>query len=114
MTLYIDSGHKIFCCYCGKLIIYPLKQTTEHLVPLSKGGNNTPENKRPCCNYCNGWRGNKSLDFWKSEIIELVNSEKTKVPYHLVDLRIMIENIDYLIHYIDTAGLKLQFRKTIS
>ena len=52
-----------FCCYCGKVIQHPLQDTTEHLVPKSRGGSNLPHNKRRCCHLCNRWRADKELGF---------------------------------------------------
>lgn len=57
--------------------------------------------------YCNSWRGNKPLSNWKKEIQELIDLRKDKPFYNQYDLKIMIENIGYWQHYIDTAKEKL-------
>ena len=102
------DSEKKFCCYCGKWLVTPLYHNIEHLVPLSKGGNNSEYNKRLCCIKCNSWRGNKSLEVWHAEISELIEENKTKRPYNLNDLKIILQNIEYLKHYIDTSGNKLK------
>lgn len=97
-----------FCCYCGKLICYPLKPTSEHLIPRSHGGNSTVYNTRACCDKCNTWRGNKSLRNWKMEIAERINNNIPRAPfYHVSDFKTMILNIDRIEVYIKTAGEKL-------
>lgn len=98
---------RIFCCYCGRLIKHPLIRTTEHLVPVSAGGNETRYNKRSCCSDCNYWRGSKSFDYWLSEINNLLNEHRVRPPYSRYDLNILIENIRYVQHYVTTAGNKL-------
>src|ERR1700716_2962618 len=57
----------IVCCYCNEEIIYRKQLTIEHLVPVSKGGNSTPGNKRKCCVLCNTDRGKKSYEIWIEE-----------------------------------------------
>lgn len=42
----------------GRMQELPLL-TLDHLVPRSKGGKNTLENLRPCCNRCNVEKANK-------------------------------------------------------
>ena len=43
------EGH---CGICGRFI--PLEEyTIDHIIPLSKGGTNDPDNLQPCCSFCN-------------------------------------------------------------
>lgn len=108
-----QDAEKIFCCYCGKWIAYPLVLTSEHLVPKSKGGNGTKENRRPCCSKCNNWRGSKSLEHWRIKLESVLAERKGNsyfrqgVLYSKYDLQIMIENIKMIQYYIETAGGKL-------
>lgn len=55
------------CCYCGRELNI-LTFTYDHLIPKSKGGRNLHDNKRPCCQNCNTWKGDKTL----SEFLEIV------------------------------------------
>lgn len=96
-----------FCCYCGRGIHIPLKKTVEHLVPLSKGGNDSPHNKKSCCHKCNNWRGNKPLENFKNEVKELITYNKLKVGYNRQDLEAIVENIEYWQHYINTSRSRL-------
>lgn len=50
------------CLYCGT-ILDDLNATTDHIIPISKGGNNSQVNLVVCCKDCNSKRGN--LDFFK-------------------------------------------------
>lgn len=94
---------KEYCCYCGKWLVYPLRTTMEHIIPLSRGGSNHQKNKRPCCHKCNGWRSNKSLQFWKAEIQELIDLKREIWTYKIYDLKIIIMNIEYIEQAIATA-----------
>lgn len=46
----IVERHKSRCYYCHKKIYNP---TMDHVIPLSKGGRNSPENIVPACLSCN-------------------------------------------------------------
>jgi hypothetical protein len=101
-------NEKRYCCYCGKWIVWPLKLTNEHLVPISKNGNNQTRNKRPCCHICNSLRGNRPLLNFKTDLEKLININKGIAPfYNVQDLKIMVENIEYIMFYIETSGEKL-------
>lgn len=53
----VSKGLVIFECG-GRMRELPL-MTLDHIKPRSKGGNNSIENLRPCCNSCNVNKGNK-------------------------------------------------------
>lgn len=97
------ESDKPFCCYCGRRINYPLKRTTEHIIPKSKGGSDHPKNKRKCCNDCNTWRGNKSLDYWKWEVQYCIDNEGRYNSYSIYDMEIILINIDYIAQAVVTA-----------
>lgn len=96
-----------FCCYCGKVIQHPLQDTAEHLIPKSHGGNNLPRNKRRCCGNCNNWRGSKTLTEFKTDVEKHIKANKIRKSYSAYDYQIMIENIDYIAVYVESAGEKL-------
>lgn len=68
------------CCYCGRttLIIKPLerlvylldlqeerrRRTREHVIPLSRGGTNSPDNVKSACERCNSEKGNRTPEEW--------------------------------------------------
>ena len=48
--LEILEQHNHRCYYCHKRT---LRMTLDHVIPLSKGGRNSPENVVPACHRCN-------------------------------------------------------------
>jgi 5-methylcytosine-specific restriction endonuclease McrA len=51
-----------FCCaYCGGK---PERLDPDHVVPLSRGGSNTPSNLLPTCAACNSSKGAMTLTEW--------------------------------------------------
>lgn len=48
------------CAYCGGTD----RVGTDHVVPLSRGGTNTPDNIVPCCLPCNSSKKDKLLSEW--------------------------------------------------
>lgn len=48
------------CTYCGGHA-----SGLDHVVPLSRGGHDTPENVVACCASCNPKKGNKLISEWK-------------------------------------------------
>ena len=51
----IEFNHK--CAYCNN----KTELVKEHIIPISKGGNNIRENVVPSCGICNSKKGNKVL-----------------------------------------------------
>ena len=47
------------CAYCGKEFNLFTKPERNHMIPISKGGNNTKENVVPACRSCNSKKYNK-------------------------------------------------------
>ncbi len=53
-----------YCCmYCGE----PLngEYDIEHIIPLSRGGTNSPENIGVACRHCNRSKGAKTVEEWR-------------------------------------------------
>ncbi len=50
------------CVFCDKKLT-ETNVTTDHIIPLSKGGNNCQVNLIPSCLKCNNERGN--MDFYE-------------------------------------------------
>ena len=84
------------------MIVYPLYLTIEHLVPLSKGGNNTKENKRNCCNACNKARGNLDLEIF---LIRCMRKAK-RMPGHTIYMD-RVPNISRLIDFVNSHKSEL-------
>ncbi len=52
-------GNKCLCCgYRSRLFLH-----ADHVVPLSRGGDNGIENIQPLCRSCNSRKGTKTIDY---------------------------------------------------
>jgi 5-methylcytosine-specific restriction endonuclease McrA len=54
----ILERHRHRCYYCKKKTI---RMTLDHVIPLSKGGRNSPENVVPACQSCNCAKRDKMI-----------------------------------------------------
>jgi len=59
---FLDETKNARCIYCN-CNLTPTNATTDHIVPISKGGNNTQVNFIVSCLKCNSERGD--MDFYK-------------------------------------------------
>lgn len=94
-----------YCCYCEKKIVPPLRLTSEHLMPVSRGGNNTKHNRRPCCHRCNHKRGSLEYDVYLSQLEQ--EYSVCRIDDMKTELRIIIGNVKNLDQYIKLQGDKL-------
>lgn len=55
------------CAYCGVTLDWnvPRQVHVDHIIPLSKGGSNWPDNIAIACQQCNCSKADKTLDEWK-------------------------------------------------
>ena len=75
-----SAGH---CIYCGHAVT-PQSMAVDHIIPLSKGGENSFANKVCCCPACNAQKANKDLmDF----LLELPPSKHVKYVNRLDTLQ---------------------------
>ena len=54
----ILKQYKFRCAYCGKEFTLFDRETRDHVIPISKGGDNIKENIVPACRSCNSRKGN--------------------------------------------------------
>lgn len=59
----IMSRDNYTCAYCGRKPP-DVKMQCDHIVPLSRGGSNDPENLTAACFECNSSKGAKLLEEW--------------------------------------------------
>lgn len=71
--LNILKEYNYHCAYCGKEFGLFRRPERDHIIPISKGGNNTKDNIIPACKSCNSKKGNKIYE--KGGIIFLENNK---------------------------------------
>lgn len=65
-----------YCWYCGFKL--PVTVHVDHVVPLSKGGGNGPDNVVLACPPCNGSKGKKLLGLeWVPPIVRILGTFST-------------------------------------
>ncbi len=67
---FLEDNKKANCIYCNQKL-NERNATADHIIPLSKGGNNCQVNLIACCMKCNNERGN--MDFY--EYLKLKNKK---------------------------------------
>lgn len=72
---FLQENKKSKCIYCG-CNLDEKNATTDHIIPISEGGNNSQVNLIVCCFKCNNERGN--LNFY--DYLKIKNPEN-KVKY---------------------------------
>lgn len=68
--IYIKRKFNYTCQMCGKKEP-EIKLTIDHIIPLSKGGDNDIKNIQPLCKFCNCSKGNKIILQIKSKLEDL-------------------------------------------
>lgn len=59
---FLEEAKNPRCIYCYQKL-NEINATTDHIIPISKGGNNCQVNLITCCTRCNNERGN--VEFYK-------------------------------------------------
>jgi len=75
---FIKRHKNSICIYCN-VKLTDNNVTTEHIIPVSYGGNNTKVNFIVCCDECNSERGNQ--DFYDYLKIKNKKFENIKFPF---------------------------------
>jgi 5-methylcytosine-specific restriction endonuclease McrA len=57
---FVASNKNAKCIYCNTKLT-PENATTDHIIPISNGGNNSQVNLIVCCDKCNSDRGNSNF-----------------------------------------------------
>ena len=60
---YTDPQGNITCAYCWR----KCAATIDHVVPISRGGLDAPDNVVPACRRCNCSKGAKLLSEWRAQ-----------------------------------------------
>lgn len=75
---YLEENQGIDCIYCN-VPLTTKNATSDHIVPISNGGNNCQVNIVICCTDCNNERGN--LDFETYLKMNNINYKGQKHPF---------------------------------
>lgn len=75
---FIRTHEKSKCIYC-ECDLNEKNATTDHIVPISEGGNNSQVNLMVCCFNCNNERGNS--DFFEYLKQKNPKYNKLKIPF---------------------------------
>lgn len=91
----IIKRHQKHCRYCRTPFDETTIKTKDHVVPLSRGGLNTKENKVFACSDCNGWKSDYSLEQWLRDVKRVLKKNKIREPYNASKLANMIGAIQH-------------------
>ncbi|MCC7423608.1 MAG: HNH endonuclease, partial [Planctomycetaceae bacterium] len=61
--------HSPHCRYCGRRIVAFGASTLDHIVPVSRGGDDIPSNLALCCSHCNFAKASRTLEEWVADLI---------------------------------------------
>ena len=65
--------HDPHCLYCRRRL-REWSSTIDHIVPVSQGGEDAPENLALCCVKCNACKDNRSLSQWISDLAQALSA----------------------------------------
>ena len=71
-----------FQCYYCKEYLTDLNRTKDHVIPKSKGGKLSKDNKVFACRKCNRNKGDLSIEEWIEKLKALKCTPKTKKMCH--------------------------------
>lgn len=77
------DGHT--CQYCGS----KTGLTIDHIIPKSRGGQDSWENLTTACKTCNNVKGNRT-----PEEADMVLMSKPSKPHHIIYLKQFVTNLD--------------------
>lgn len=79
------------CYYCDENLTFK-QATIEHLIPISSGGSNSPDNLVISCRFCNNCRHDINPNQWK---ILMRNHKKNIIEYFNLVKRIKFRLFEY-------------------
>lgn len=83
------------CFYCGKKL--GKNKTLDHIIPVSRGGDNSIKNLVACCEDCNYSKGALTLGEWKytlEERLKYINSNTKKGKKEIERIKRIISVIE--------------------
>ena len=96
------------CRYCNRPFDDYISKTKDHVIPISKGGLDKKENRRPCCYDCNQWKDSKMPKQWLDELTLLARGKKEiRPPYDKHIVGRMIGNLKSVIEELKSNKKKV-------
>lgn len=102
LNVYIDC--KNVCAHCGRHLQFYHDMTTDHVIPLNKGGKNERRNYVALCEKCNQEKSDNvvyPIDYYpylpekkKQEVEELFNEYLQNTPWFAYDNLFMLDQFD--------------------
>lgn len=77
LAIYLRDG--LACCYCGESVENGITLTLDHVLPRSKGGDNSTGNLVTACHRCNSVRGDRSLKTFAADVATYVAVKPSEV-----------------------------------
>ena len=71
------------CAYCGCPITFGEMQA-DHMVPLRKGGSDTPDNLLPACRSCNHYKHTLTVEEFRAYVSGIpARLQRDSIPYQV-------------------------------
>ncbi|HSI51641.1 MAG TPA: HNH endonuclease [Ideonella sp.] len=85
-----------FCAYCGRHFHFD-ELTREHIVPVSRGGQDTWMNCITACKSCNGHKGNRMPEEARMSLLYLPYVPSLHEDMILRGRRILVDQMEFLL-----------------
>ena len=79
-TVYADGNGR--CAICGKPIRF-CDMTIDHIIPLSRGGTNAPDNLQLSCRECNFMKSALTMAEFRAKVAEIYKRSHTRRIYNI-------------------------------
>ena len=93
-TIYVNGDFQCYCCGLkfdpygwdkeGLIWNNNVSLEIDHIIPISKGGSDRIENKKPMCSTCNRYKSDLSFNEFFNRIKRLRNDQWKKTNFFLV------------------------------
>ena len=107
----IDPANPDVCCYCP-VKLDTFNRTVEHLIPKSKGGILSRDNKRYACHDCNSLKKNMTPEEFLAALQMMYHETVRTFGKTVGRYKIMIEKTKKIIHDKNVKGQRTHKGRT--